>query len=240
MTASVKNSVDSGCFLREADDWTTYRLAQPAIEPTTVDLLALSTRSQPGNMRFANDNGKTVLVAELRDPGRKLSLDEARERLFEAAARPADESFHVEVAMALGDTGYEWSPAKDRTDQWQVTVDDSRNNRCELAATIVEDGVEIRGLVANWEAAPAEVAQAAISRYLAFAHARVRFVRFSLVDGQAIAVSFAAADRLDVELPDGVAAVVAAHRLVWREVRALANAAVARLYLEGVNRPKLD
>jgi hypothetical protein len=183
-------------------------------------------------MRFAIDNDATVLMAELRDPNLMLSLDEAHRRLFEAAPPRMDEAFHADVASVLCETGHQWSRVQDQSNQWQAVADDSRNNRCELTATIVEDGVEIRGRLAHWETSLAELPRAAIGRFLACAHARVRFVRFTLQDAQADAVSFAAADRLDVEFPDGVAAVLAAHRLAWREVRALADAAVARVYLE--------
>ena len=137
-----------------------------------------------------------------------------------------------EVACVLGETGYEWTQPQEITDRWQVTVNDPRGPRCDLTATIIQGGVEVCGLLATWDKALSPRSRAALTRFLVAAQARVRFTRFTLHDREANVVSFAAAQRLDVELPNNVAAVAAACRLAWREVRALADDAVAQAYLE--------
>jgi hypothetical protein len=242
MTSTIESEshVDGDSLAREGDGWIAYRKPQPAIEPLSIDLLSLSAESQPGNLRFAIDREMTLLIAELRDAEHAITFDEARRLLFEAAPRDVDETFHDEVAMALRETGCEWSPVEERPGQWRAVVEDSRNNRCELSATIVDGGVDVRGRLTSWEIAPSELSQTAMRRFLAHAHARLRFVRFTLQGDQASALSFAAADRIDVELPDCVEAVLVGHRMAWREVASLANEAIARSYLERSRRLNLE
>ena len=140
-----------------------------------------------------------------------------------------------EVACVLGETGYDWAQPPEITDCWQVGVSDPRGHRCDLAATITQGGVEVCGRLATWDTALSPRSRAALTGFLVAAQARVRFTRFTLHDREANVVSFAAAQRLDVDLPDSVGAVAAACRLVWREVRALADDAVAQAYLEATH-----
>ena len=108
----------------------------------------------------------------------------------------------------------------------------ARGHRCKLTASIVPGGVEVVGRLGSWGGRLSGPSREAIARFLAISHGQIRFARFALRESEADAVSFAAADRLDVELPDGIAAVTAACRRGWREVRALADESVAGVYLE--------
>ncbi len=105
-----------------------------------------------------------------------------------------------------------------------------------LGVLMNAEGVEVSASIANWETSLSVESREAMATLLVSAHDRLRFVRFGLTDQFASAVSFATADRLDIELPDSVAAVTAAAGLLWREVRSLANDGVARTYLEMTQR----
>jgi hypothetical protein len=159
-------------------------------------------------------------------------LAEAHQRLFAAGNQPVGDISTEEVACVLGDTGYEWTQPEEDSGPWEAASTAASGYRTRLTAAIVQGGVEVRGLIANWEADLSETSRKSLACFLAAAHARVCFVRFTLLDHEASAVSFAAGDRLDDELPDSVAAVAAACGLVWPEVRALRNDAVAEAYLE--------
>jgi hypothetical protein len=145
---------------------------------------------------------------------------------------PASQVSQDEVACVLGETHYEWSQPQDDPNQWHAVANDPRGCRCNLTARITQGGVEVSGLIVAWDFDLAAASESALLRFLGAAHDHVRLARFTLLDRRVNAVSFAAADRLDVELSDSVAAVVAACRLVWREVSALGDAAVAEAYLK--------
>ena len=216
----------------EAGGWIVGQVPRPELEGDAANLLMQSAESRPGNVRFAVDVGKMYFVGELRDPDGRLTLPAARERLFAATSGPVEEVSKIETTCVLGETPYEWSQSPGDPNQWQAVANDPRGCRCDLTATIVPRGVEVRSQPVVWQAVLAEASESATFRFLAAAHGRIRFARFAVQDRKLSAVSFAAADRLDIELPDSVAAAVAACQLVWREVAALANTTVSQAYLE--------
>ena len=171
---------------------------------------------------------------ELRSPDDRLTLAETHERLFTAPGDPLRQVSQDEVASLLEELGYEWLQPDD-LNQWKAVATGPRGCRCNLTATIVQGGVDVCGPVLATEASLAEASKSALVQFLAAAHGRIRFARFTLQDRKLHAVSFAAADRLDVELADSVTAVVTACGLVWREVSALTDTAVAEAYLESMH-----
>jgi hypothetical protein len=183
-------------------------------------------------VRFTIDEGEAYMLGEVRDRDGLLAVTREYERMNAGVRETALEVAHVDVACALAETGYEWSTPKDNFERWQAVATEPRGYRCELSAKIIPGGVEVHGPLTAWESELSETSQAAVARFLVAAHDRVRFARFNFQNLNAAAVSFASVDRLDVELPDSVIAVVAACGLVWREVRALSNDEVARAYLE--------
>jgi hypothetical protein len=238
MTTKNESLPSSEQFTGEAGGWIACRLPRPELQGAAEQLLTLSAKSRPGNLRLAIEGHQVYMLGELRDPNGLLTFAEANERLATAASdAPSQVSQLVqvpqlEVACLLGETGYQWTQPQDDPNQWQAIANDPLGCRCKLTATIIADGVEVCGLPSSWEFNFAEASESALRRFLAAAHSRIRFARFILQDHEPRAVSFAATDRLDIELPDSVAAVVAACRLVWREVSALADPAVAQAYLK--------
>ncbi len=232
MIANIDRPPASRQFVREAGGWITCRITQPEFGVNQLDRLSAPAKPHAGNLRLAIDGQHVYLIAELHDVDGILTFDEAQNRLFSTTHQPADDMSPIDVAMALAEAGDGWSWSEVQPGHWQAVADDSRHARCELTAAMTDGGVEICGRLADWETALSETSQAAIGQFFAAAHARVRFVRFTLQDRQATACSFAAVDRLDVEVRDSVDSVRAACRLVSREVRALADAAVARQFLD--------
>jgi hypothetical protein len=218
----------------ESGGWIAGRMLCRDLELHPANLLAASAEPRPGNLRFAIDGRQVFMMGELRDVAGLMTIEEARTRLFANTSDPLHEIPEVDVGCVLAATGYEWLPTQGDRNQWQAVSNDPHGCRLELVAKIVQDGVEIRGLPAARQADFAATAESALLRFLVEAQGRIRFARFNWLDRTFSAVSLAAVDRLDVELPDSVAAVVAACRLVWREVSALANVAVAEAYLERV------
>jgi len=158
--------------------------------------------------------------------------DQARARLCGAAEAQSSEVSEVDVACLLAETGHAWSPSSDDPHRWCAAVTDAAGHRCELTASIAQGGVEVSAQLGEWAGERSSIVRAALVRYLAACQDQIRFVRFLLQESQATAMSFAAADRLEVELPDSVGAVAQAHHRAWRAVRALTNETVARAYLE--------
>jgi hypothetical protein len=233
MPKTTERSQAGEYMTREEGGWITYRAPQPELQPDSTGLLAKAVASRPGNLRYAIESGLTYLIGELRDVDGLLSLADAHGQLFAPADQPKDEVSRLECVSVLAETGYVWSPVESDQAQWKAVAGDARGLRCELHAEVVEKGVEVRSsLPFPGDDKPTEPSQLALSRFIAAAHNRVRFVRFTLPPGEVHAVSFASANRLEIELPDSVAAVIAAVRLVSREVQALADATVAKAYLE--------
>ncbi len=235
MTQTTTNSAPGSERLKhESGGWITCRVPRPEMDMAPIELLAASAQPQSGNLRYAIDGGHVYRLGELRDPEGLMSLAKAQVRLFATAGDQPHEVPPADVAGALGETGYEWSQPQDDRKQWRAVVNDARCGRCDLTATIIPGGVQVRSLPAAWQTELTAASQSALVQFLAAAQGRIRFARFLWQDCQATAVSFAAADRLDVELPDSVAAVLAACRLVGREVSALANVALAEAYLQSM------
>ena len=233
MTTTIERSLTSANMTREAGGWIAYRAPQSDLEVDAISLLAKSAAPRPGNLRFAIEGGQTYLLGELRDADGLLTLAEAHGRMFTADGDSQGEVSRDEFGCVLGESGHEWSQVDGDPDRWKAVAHDPRGSRCDLQATIIENGVEVRGLLLSaGERELAASSTLALSRFFVAAHSRVRFARFTLQQGEANAVSFAAAIRLEIELPDSVAAVLAACRLVGREVLALAEATVAEAYLE--------
>lgn len=225
-------------FTSEGGGWIAFRLPRPDLQDASEQLVALSAPSRPGNLRLAIEDRQVYMLGELRDPDGLLSFAEATQRLDRAASDQASPVAQLarapqdEVACLLSETGFEWTQSQDDPTRWQAISNDLQGCRCQLTASIIREGVEVCGLPSTWELHFAEASESALRRFLAAAHSRIRFARFSLQDGKPRTVSFAAADRLDIELPDSVAAVLAACHLVWREVAALADPEIAQAYLK--------
>ncbi len=231
-TMTLDNPICDATLTRDVGGWLTCRVAQPEIEADAIDLVTRSAEPRPGNMRFALEEGVVSLCGELRDADGTIDLEEARARLLSEADQCASRLSLEEAAYALADSPCEWTPVDDHPDQWQAVATGAGSRRHELVAQVIDGGVEVCSRLAAWDDGPCEMSRAALAHFLATAHGCVRFVRFGLC-GQTLSVmSFAAADRLETELPDSVGAVVTACRLVSAEVRALAHATVARAYLE--------
>lgn len=216
----------------ECGGWITWRVPRPDMSACPASLLAASAVARPGNSRFAIAGNQVYLLGELRDADGLTSLEEAKASLLATVDDPLQELSEFDMAIALGETGCEWLPSQDDRKQWQAAVDDRRGCRCNLTAEIIQGGVEFRAVPAAWEFEVGTTSETAILRFLVAAQGRIRFARFNWLDGKASVASFAAATRMDVELADSVAAIVAACQLVWREVAALANTAVAEAYMQ--------
>jgi hypothetical protein len=195
-------------------------------------LLAAAATSWPGNIRYALLGGEVYRLGELRDADDLLAWPAAEQRLLDGAYDASHEVCPGELACLLAETGHEWSQPEDTPDTWQAVADDPHGERFALTAPIVAGGVEVYSPLGDGDTPLGAASEVAAARFLAAAQARVRFARFVLEDGRVRAVSWAAADRLEIELPDSVSAVVAACRLVGRELRALADETVAAAYLE--------
>jgi hypothetical protein len=233
MTTTFELTPASATMTREAGGWIAYRVPQADVGLDAIRLLAMSAAPHAGNLRVAMEEGRTCMLGELRDPDGLLTLAEAHDRMFAADDDWQGEVSREEVACALGESGFEWSQLEGEPSRWKAAAHDPRGSRCELQATIIANGVEVRGLIlSTGEDELAASSQLALSRFFVAAHSRVRFARFTLQPGEARAVSFAAASRLEIELSDSIAAVLAACRLVGREVLALTDATVAEAYLE--------
>lgn len=232
MSSTIDRQPGKRLVSLEGSGWIACRVPQSAMNVVPVDLLERSATPQPGNLRYAISDEQVLLLGEIRSPGGTLSLEEAQERLLGSKSLASQNITPSELACFLGETGYEWSQPEGAPGCWKTVALDASDGRWELTAWIEGSGVEIKGRLAAWDAELSDASRAAIALFLAASHVRVRFARFVLQEREAMAVSFAAADRLDVELPDSLAAVVAACRDHWREVRALADRSVAEAYLE--------
>jgi hypothetical protein len=234
MASTITNSLPAGQLVRESD-WFTWRMPRPAADIDAAPLLLQSAESRQGNLRFAIDGTTAFLIAELRDPDGLLTIHGARDLLASAARHSVTPLSADDVASVLGETGYEWSPSPEKSNRWQAVVIDPDGCGCNLTAAIINGGVEVCGRPIAWETEIAESLECTLLRFLAIAHSRIRFARFILQGRNVSAVSFADADRLDLELGDSVSAVVAACQLVWREVSALAVPAVSEAWLESLS-----
>lgn len=219
-------------FVREASGWITRRVSQPDMEVSAAELLLKPAKSRTGNLRFAIDGRQVCLLGELREAVDSFSFSELCQRLREDVDVPGEKTADSEIVCVLGETGYEWAQPREDRNQWQAVVGSRLGPRCELTVTIVSGGVEVRAQLADWQADLCKTSKQAVARFLALAQGCVRFARFELHERVATVVSFATADRLDVELPDGLASVRAAHALAQGEVRALVHDMVAERYLE--------
>jgi len=217
---------------QEPGGWFARRSPQPDLAADARRFVTAPPARRPGNPRFGIADRTAYLLAEVRDDAGLLSLPDASALLVSEVDESADEICSLEVASLLGETGYPWSPVSGESRCWTALAADPRGLQCGLFSAIVPGGVEVRGRLASWETTLSSASQAAIAHLLASAHLYIRFARYALDDREAAAVSFATARRLDVELPDSVAAVVESCRLVWREVRALTEEGVAQAYLE--------
>lgn len=158
--------------------------------------------------------------------------DEARRQRSGAAEALSPAVSEADVACLLAETGHAWSPSSDDPHRWCAAVTDATGHRGELTASIAPGGVEVSVQLGAWAGELSSPVRAALVRYLAACEGQIRFVRFMLLESQATAIAFAAAKRLEVELPGRVGAVAQAHHRAWRAVRALTNETVARAYLE--------
>lgn len=216
----------------EPGNWLTYRALQPEVDPAPAQLLTESFESRPGNLRGAIIDGQAFLIGEIRSPDGILAPDVAHQRFCESACDLDQQVQYDEVACLLAETRFEWTQPEDSPDRWGTAITDRAGHRFEVVAAISEHGVEVRSQIASWDGESPGIAEEAVARFLATAHADIRFARFILRKNAVEAISFAAADRLEVELADSVAAVVAVHEATWREIRALTDAAIARVYLQ--------
>lgn len=233
----------------EAGGWIRFCEPVSVVGADANALLALAVDPRPGNLRVALDDGRAYQLGELRDRLGLLTIHQARQRLIAGHSDSAPETAGPEtagpetagpetageeLASLLAETGYVWSPADAAPKRWHAVTTDPSGCRCELTVDATASGVQTQGLLATWETELSDTSLEAIARFLLAAHARVRFARFVLLRQSLSAVSLATVDRLDVELPDSVFAVVAACRLVHREVGALAIPNVARAYLDTI------
>jgi hypothetical protein len=218
----------------EAGGWVICRVPRPElVHLDDKQLLAMSTASRPGNLRWTRANGSPVLLGELFRQNSCPTLNEALRRFALAAsagADPSDVPSAIDVECNLADTHLAWT-RKDGEQAWRAVTTGPRAMRCELKAEVRGSGVEISADLAAFEEPPEALPQRALARVLVAASARLRFVRLLLSDRAVRAASFAARDRLEVEVPDSVAAVVSAYGLLWRETRALLSTQVAQAFL---------
>lgn len=215
----------------EAGGWLSRRTPLPDLRPDAAFLLAQSAEPRPGNLRFAIQGAQAYLLGELPITEGLLPWPEAEHRLFAAPDVNRVELSEDEVTSTLGESGYRWEQSPNTTNYWQATVNDPNGRHYELNATFTPTGVEVGSRIIEDDLELGESQQLALARFLMAAHARIRFARFKLQNHTVSVVSFATSDRLNVELPSSVAAVLAASRLIGREVRALTTLAFAKAYL---------
>lgn len=235
MTMTTADCARACSIVCEPGNWLAYRAPHPEVASAPARLLAESAKSRPGNLRGAMIDGRAFLIGELRSPDGILAPDVAHKRLCKSAYDLDVQVQHDEVGCLLAETGFEWAQAEDSPDRWGTAITDLAGHRFEIVAAIAEHGIEVRSRIASWDGQSPVIAQEAFARFLVSAHADIRFARFILHKNVVEVISFAAADRLEVELTDSVAAVVAVHKATWREIRALTDAATARLYLQEAN-----
>ena len=231
MTTTAIGASASEQLTWEAGGWITRRTLLHDLRPDAAFLLAQSAEPRPGNLRFAIQGAQAYLLGELPDADGLFPMSEAHHRLFAAADVTPIELSEVDVACTLGESGYCWAQSPNTTNYWQATVNDPSGQRYELSATLTRTGIEVESQIAESASGFGESQQLALARFLMAAHARIRFARFTLQSHAVSVVSHTASDRMNIELPSSVGAVVAASRLVGSEVRALATQAVAQAYL---------
>ncbi len=236
MTTLLEHGPLGHQLAREGGGWITFRVPQPQTPAIAMDLLSNAMERRPGNLRLALVGKHTHLHGELWDPDRLLALPAAHQRLLASGCEGVARVSESEIACVLGETAHQWSQPQADAGCWEATVPHPSGQPCQLTATVVEGGVEVRSRLATWEHGLEEMCRNAIAHLLAATHAQVRCARFTLDrrggNCEVSVVSFAAADRLEVELPISVAAVVASCHHTRRELQALASEAVARAYLE--------
>ena len=218
----------------ETGGWLTCRLPRPDwAHKDAEELLAMSLEPRRGNLRCVLAGGLPILVGELRAEDGYPPLDEARERFAKLPAKDAEVAgapSEIDVECCLAETGLAWT-RKDGEHAWRALANGPRAMRCDLKAEIQGNGVEVSAELAAYEEPLEGSARCALAWFLVTASSRLRFVRLLLGDHAVRAASFAASDRLEIELHDSVAAVVSAYGLLWRETRALLRAGVARAFL---------
>ncbi len=133
-----------------------------------------------------------------------------------------------EVASELSQMGLEW---EHEMGQFRTTFTCPGGMRCELAAAAISGGVRVSTTLAQWDGELGSECQAALTRFLDRANARLRFARAVINGQQALVESIATTDRWELELPDSVFGVTAAFRAIAREVDALLSPQIAGEYL---------
>ena len=245
---------------REPGFWIAAREKLLSLNLAADEVLRNSVTPLPGNLRYALDaqaQDATLLLGEFRDVRGVLTPAEVQSRLSqgESTTLPIDADLCLETASVLSEGPYSWSPKPSEeagaTEQktsnestiegapspewaecWAAIANDSNLGPIELEAFVLTRGVEVTAKVAALDESLEPICAKAIALLLARAHARLRFTRFVADPQRVLAVSFATHDRRDIELPDSVAATVAAAGYARREVQALTDPQVAKTYLD--------
>lgn len=221
----------------EGGGWLTLRRRESALRETTPAELLRRAEALPGNLRYATDADGTFLLGEVRSVDGE-PLDMARGRLLglldqtaDPATSPAPEEM---IEAALDGSGLPWSR---RASFWSVAVRERLPR--EVLVVPVPGGARAESVLAEWdEIAP--VCREALAAFLVSAQAGLRFARCEMNDRRARVVAFAAAERLDAELPHALLGVAAGCELMAREAEALLRPEVAEMYVQVRRMPSAE
>ena len=153
-----------------------------------------------------------------------------------------------EVAALLAESESEWTQQEDDANCWKATFSDAAELRCELTALLKVEGensqtpkvlgVEVWTPLNAGERELSSTSEKALNRFLLAANKRLRLAQIELRSPQeeqppvAVVTSFATAENIETDIPQCIAAVVAASAVVRAEVAALHDESLASLYLE--------
>ena len=221
----------------EGGGWLTLRRREPALRDVAPAELLRLAEALPGNRRYATDAEGTFLLGEVRSVDGE-SFDMARGRLLglldqtpDPAAVPAPEEM---IEAALDGSGLPWSR---RASFWSVAVRDRLPR--EVLVVPALGGARAEAVLAEWdEIAPA--CRDALATFLLSAQAGLRFARCEIDERRARVVAFAAAQRLDAELPHALLGVAAGCELMAREAEALLRPEVAEIYVQCRRMPSAE
>lgn len=227
MTTSLDDRGAVTCTA-EGGGWLTLRRREPALRETAPAELLRRAEALPGSLRYAADAGGAFLLAEVRSADGE-SLDVARGRLLgllDRAHDPAAPAPDEMIEAALDGSGLPWSR---RASSWSVAVRDRLPR--EVLVVPAPGGARAESVLAEWDDI-APVCREALAAFLLSAQAGLRFARCEIDDRRARVVAFAAAGRLDAELPHALLGVAAGCELMAHEAAALLRLEVAEIYVQ--------
>jgi hypothetical protein len=199
-----------------ASGWLHRRERLPDRDGASPHLLLEETARLPGTFRLALVGGCVELLGEACEgPCPSTTIGE--------------EVTEEVVAGALESAGL---PHKRREPGWVIPPGSQRLR--EVVLTPLAGGLRIESVLGSWdEVGPAE--REAMARLLCRAQAQLRFARCELNDEQAVVAARLTAREIETGLPHAAAAILAAARLLSREVGALLLPEVAEGYMRFIS-----